>query len=143
MDDITGLELSPRKIKYLKFLLEKDSTVRTTDISRHLGVDPSTSTKTINELSTSGYVNHVPYKGVTLTEKGRTYAHFLIRRHRILSLMFNHYGLTPEQACQEVARFEGFVSKETIDRICSSMGHPTMGICGKIEHLTCGLDLSG
>ncbi len=142
MDDITGLELSPRKIKYLKFLLEKDDTVRTTDISGHLGVDPSTSTKTINELSASGYVNHIPYKGVTLTEKGRTYAHFLVRRHRILSLMLNHYGLSPEEACREVARFEGFVSKETIDRICSSMGHPTMGVCGKIEHLTCGLDMS-
>ena len=140
MENITGLELAPKKIEYLKFLLEKGDNVRTTDISNHMKVDPSTTTKAINELDSTGYVKHIPYRGVSLTEKGKEYTHFLLRRHRILSLMLNHYGLTPEESCKEVARFEGFVSKDAIDTICNSMGHPAFGVCGRIEHDGCGLD---
>ncbi|WP_319508567.1 hypothetical protein [uncultured Methanolobus sp.] len=74
MQEITGLELSPKKVEYLKFLLKKGGLVKTTDISNELNVDPSTSTKTITDLSESGYVNHVPYRGVQLTEMGKQYA---------------------------------------------------------------------
>ncbi|WP_129597475.1 metal-dependent transcriptional regulator [Methanohalophilus profundi] len=137
MEKITGLELSPRKIEYLKYIHQRKENVRTNELSAHLKVDPSTTTKTINELAEEGYVNHVPYRGVKLTEKGKEYAAFLIRRHRILSLMLKNYGLSPEEACREVSRFESFVSLQAIDTICSTMGHPTMGVCGKIEHPHC------
>jgi Mn-dependent DtxR family transcriptional regulator len=53
MDDITGLELSPRKIEYLKYLFERSDNVRTNEISTHMNVDPSTITKAINELASS------------------------------------------------------------------------------------------
>ncbi|MFP4655178.1 MAG: metal-dependent transcriptional regulator [Methanohalobium sp.] len=139
MDKITGLELTPRKIRYLKFLLEKGGIVRTTEISSQLNVDPSTSTKVINDLAKNGYVNHIPYRGVCLTKCGQEYAEFLIRRHRILSLLFSHYGLSTKGACEEVSRFEGYVSKDAVDRICKSMGHPQLSNCGEIKHDSCGL----
>lgn len=138
MQEITGLELSPKKVEYLKFILRKGELVKTTDISTELNVDPSTTTKTINDLSDSGYVDHVPYRGVRLTEKGKQYADFYINRHNILSLMLSHYGLSSEEACSEVSRFEAFVSKPAIDTICGAMGHPTVGVCGRIKHTTCG-----
>ncbi|MGM0771213.1 MAG: metal-dependent transcriptional regulator [Halobacteriota archaeon] len=139
MEDITGLELPPRKIEYIKYLFEKGGNIRTNEISGHMNVDPSTITKAINELALSGYVNHVPYRGFSLTEKGEEYAHFLLRRHRILSLMLKHYGLTAEESCSEVARFEAYVSKKAINKICDSMGHPTFGVCGRIEHDSCNI----
>ncbi|WP_319508896.1 metal-dependent transcriptional regulator [uncultured Methanolobus sp.] len=138
MHEITGLELSPKKVEYLKFLLGKGDLVRTTDISSELNVDPSTTTKTINDLSESGYVDHVPYRGVHLTEKGRVNAEFFVNRHNILSLMLTHYGLSPEEACDEVSRLESFVSKPAIDIICNAMGHPTVSGCGSISHSSCG-----
>ncbi|WP_094226838.1 metal-dependent transcriptional regulator [Methanolobus psychrotolerans] len=137
MQEITGLELSPKKVEYLKFLLKKGDLVKTTDISSELKVDPSTSTKTINDLSDSGYVNHVPYRGVRLTEKGRAFAEFFVNRHNILSLMLSHYGLSSEEACAEVSRFESFVSKSAIDKVCGAMGHPTVSVCGRIKHGSC------
>ncbi|MBP2030142.1 Mn-dependent DtxR family transcriptional regulator [Methanohalophilus levihalophilus] len=140
MEEITGLELSPRKIDYVKYLYQKDARVRTNEISEHFKVDPSTITKTIAELSSSGYADHTPYRGVRLTERGKEYATFLIHRHRILSLMLKQHGLDDENACTEASRFEGYVSKEAVDRICSSMGHPTMGVCGEIEHGSCDLN---
>ena len=138
MQEITGLELSPKKVEYLKFLLIKRNLVRITDISSELNVDPSTTTKTINDLSKSGYVDHVPYRGVLLTEKGRRNAEFFVNRHNILTLMLTQYGLSSEEACDEVSRFESFVSKPAIDVICNAMGHPTMSGCGMINHNSCG-----
>lgn len=135
--EFTGLELSPRKVDYLKLILEKGGIVKTTEISSSLQVDPSTTTKTLNELAAAGYLNHVPYRGVDLTELGKAYAEFLTKRHRILSLLLTHYGLSSEEACDEVSRFEAFVSREAINKICSSMGHPMIGVCGEISHGKC------
>lgn len=135
--EFTGLELSPRKVDYLKVILEKRGTVKTTELSASLRVDPSTTSKTLNELAEAGYLNHVPYRGVDLTELGVEYAQFLTRRHRILSLLLTHYGLSTEEACSEVSRFEAFVSREAVNKICSSMGHPMVGVCGEITHEKC------
>ena len=129
-----GYEISPRKAEYLKYLCGKGGRVRTTDIAREFSVDPSTITKTIQELSETGFVTHEPYRGISLTVTGNRYAEYLIKRHRILSLMLTHYGFSHEQACAEASRFESMVSKEAIDRICAAMGHPGQGICGEITH---------
>ncbi len=134
MEISDGLELSPRKVEYIKFIFERRETVKTNDIAAQFNVDPSTITKTIAELAGAGYVTHVPYHGVILTDEGTRYANFLVKRHRILSLILVRNGLTDEQACNEVSRFESFVSKDAIDRMCRAMGHPQQGICGKITH---------
>jgi Mn-dependent DtxR family transcriptional regulator len=137
MRDIDGLELSPKKSEYVKYILERGETVHTTDISEHFGLDPSTITKTIGEMSSTGLIEHVPYRGVRLTHKGKEYAEFLVRRHRIIELMLSHNGLTAEESCSEALKFEGYVSKEVVDKICTSLGHPNVGICGRIKHDTC------
>jgi|WetSurMetagenome_2_1015567.scaffolds.fasta_scaffold00099_23 DtxR family transcriptional regulator, Mn-dependent transcriptional regulator len=129
-----GLGLSPRKVTYLKYIFERDNPVRTSTIASRFGVDPSTITKTLGELSEAGLISLAPYHGVSLTEAGRIYAGFLVKRHRILSLAFTHYGLSEEEACKEVSRFESFVSKEAVDCMCKAMGHPRQGVCGEITH---------
>ena len=134
MDIGNGCSLSPRKVEYLKFLHSKGGRVRTTDISREFSVDPSTITKMVAELCAEGLVTHEPYRGICLSPKGKYYAEYLIKRHRILSLMLTHYGFTHEQACREASRFEAMVTKEAIDRICTAMGHPHQGVCGTITH---------
>jgi DtxR family transcriptional regulator, Mn-dependent transcriptional regulator len=137
MKDIDGLELSPKKSQYLRYILEQKGAARTTDLSEHFHLDPSTVTKTINDLASTGLIEHVPYRGIRLTVRGKEYAEFLTRRHRIVGLMLSHYGLTAEEACAEATKLEGHVSKELVDKICTSLGHPTMGVCGPIKHDTC------
>jgi Mn-dependent DtxR family transcriptional regulator len=134
METVEGLELTPRKVEYLKFLYGQGGTARTTEIASHFSVDPSTITKTICELSDAGYLLHTPYRGVVLTEEGKRYAGFLIKRHRILSLIFVRNGLSDEEACREVSRFESFISRDAIDTMCRAMGHPQQGTCGEITH---------
>ncbi len=129
-----GRGLSPRKVEYLKFVHERSGRVRTTDIAREFSVDPSTITKTIAELCAAGLVTHEPYRGICLSDEGRQHAEFLVKRHRILSLMLTHYGFSHDQACSEASRFESLVTKDAIDRICTAMGHPRLGVCGAITH---------
>ena len=134
MEPEPGLTLPARKVEYLKFIFESGGSARTNDIASAFRVDPSTITKTLAELTGGGYLLHTPYHGVTLTESGRRDAVFFIRRHRILSLMLARNGLSPQEACSEVRRFESMVSKKAIDRICQFMGHPQLGVCGEITH---------
>jgi len=134
MESISGLELSPKKCEYLKYVFERGGVVRTTDISEHFKHDPSTITKAIQEMSLTDLIEYTPYRGISLTSKGTEYAEFLVRRHRVIELMLSHYGLSRQEACDEALNFEGYVSKDVVDKICQSLGHPTMGICGKIKH---------
>lgn len=137
--DVTGL--SPRKVAYLKYLYDREGTARTGEIAAHFTIDPSTATKAVQELSATGLVDHQPYTGVRLTEKGQECAEFLVRRHRILGLILSHYGLDREEACREAERFESYVTRDAVNKMCESMGHPTRGICGTISHgQGCGID---
>lgn len=134
MEPEYGLALSHKKVEYLKYIFGRTGNVRTNEIASAFAVDPSTITKTLAELNAAGYITHVPYYGVCLTDTGKQHAEFLVKRHRILSLIFVRYGLSDEQACREVSRFESLVTKEAIDTICRAMGHPRNGICGEITH---------
>ena len=94
-----GLGLSPRKVTYLKYFFERSGLVKTNDLATRFGVDPSTITKTITELSDVGLITLAPYHGASLSPAGRLYAAFLVKRHRILALALTHYGLSDEEAC--------------------------------------------
>jgi Mn-dependent DtxR family transcriptional regulator len=132
-----GLGLSPRRVEYLKYLYETGGKAKTTRIASRFQVDPSTVTKTIDELARSGLLIHEPYRGVIFSDRGRRCAEFLVKRHRILALALTRFGLSGDEACSEVSRFESLVSRAAVDRICRAMGHPSRGICGEITHGTC------
>jgi Mn-dependent DtxR family transcriptional regulator len=133
MQERENRDLPPGKSRYLVSLLRRGGQAKVGELSEEFHVDPSTVTKTIADLTSRGYLSHRPYGGVELTEEGTRYARFLLRRHRILGLLLSHYGFTPEDACREASRFEDYVSRDAVDRICASMGHPVMGICGEIS----------
>jgi Mn-dependent DtxR family transcriptional regulator len=137
MEEFNGLGLSPKKVVYLKYIAEQGDDTKISDLSHRFGVDPSTITRAIGELAAAGLIAHERYGNVRLTDEGRRYAEFLVRRHRILGLVLRHYGLSEEWACREVTRFESLVSREAVDQICRSMGHPSLGICGEITHGSC------
>lgn len=127
-------EITPRKAEFLKYILEAGGSVTTTEIARNFGISPSTGSKAIREMAEAGLLAHTPYAGAALTEKGEEFAHFFQRRHRILTLLLSHYGFTQGEACAEVQKFEYYLSHEAVNRICASLGHPRMSVCGRIEH---------
>jgi Mn-dependent DtxR family transcriptional regulator len=124
-------------VEYLRYIYEEGGRAKTNRMATRFGVDPSTVTKTIDELARGGLLVHEPYHGVTFSEKGRRCAEFLVKRHRILALALTRFGLSGEEACCEVSRFESRVSRAAVDRICRAMGHPRESVCGEITHGSC------
>jgi DtxR family Mn-dependent transcriptional regulator len=131
-----GQDLPARKVEYLKYIYEHDGSVRTGDLAAHFSVDASTISKTISDLTDRGFLAHAPYQRIALSRRGKQYAGFFVKRHRILSLMLTHYGFSQEAACEEASRFESYVTKNAVDKICRTMGHPQEGACGSITHDT-------
>jgi DtxR family Mn-dependent transcriptional regulator len=132
MINFSGCEISPRRSEYLRYILEQGGSVKPMDLAEKFHVDPSTITKAVRELSSSGLVLHTPYRQISLTDDGRVYAEFLLRRHRILGLVLCRHGLSREEACRQAEQMEGSLPRIFVDRMCASLGHPTEGICGGI-----------
>lgn len=126
--------LTPRRIAYLKYLLEQDGAVTNAQIAVHFSVDPSTSSKTIRMLVEAGLIDHTPYRRVHLSPRGRRCAEFLLRRHRLLSLAFSRMGVDPSDACEQASRCEAQIPREVVNTICAALGHPTTSVCGTIMH---------
>lgn len=69
------------------YRLQEDSpTVSTTNLAERLGVSAPAVPRMLKRLKSAGYVKHVPYQGVELTDRGRQAALEEIRRHRILEV---------------------------------------------------------
>lgn len=67
------------------YRLQEDApTVSTTSLADRLDVSPPAIPRMLKRLQSAGYVKHVPYQGVVLTDRGRVAALQEIRRHRIL-----------------------------------------------------------
>lgn len=69
------------------YRLQQDSpTVSTTSLADRLNVSAPAVPRMLKRLKSSGYVKHVPYQGVELTDLGKQEALKEIRRHRILEV---------------------------------------------------------
>ncbi|MCB9004036.1 MAG: helix-turn-helix domain-containing protein [Ardenticatenaceae bacterium] len=82
------------------YRLQQDSpTVSTTSLADRLNVSAPAVPRMLKRLKSAGYVKHVPYQGVELTDLGRLEALTEIRRHRILEVfLVQVMGFTWDEA---------------------------------------------
>jgi DtxR family transcriptional regulator, Mn-dependent transcriptional regulator len=129
-------DLSVRAVDCLKFIYkidERGERVTTSTMRERLqALEPdgqlsdATVTQLFKSLAEKGYVEHVPYRGVTLSERGRLAAAELVRHHRLLELYLARamdYSLDAVDA--EAERLEHAISEEFEDRVDALLGHPT------------------
>lgn len=67
-------------------LQEDEPTVSTTSLAERLGVSAPAVPRMLKRLKRAGYVKHIPYQGVELTEHGQEEALRELRRHRLLEV---------------------------------------------------------
>jgi DtxR family transcriptional regulator, Mn-dependent transcriptional regulator len=80
-------------------LQEDEPTVSTTSLADRLNVSPPAIPRMLKRLQSAGFVKHVPYQGVALTELGREEALKELRRHRILEVfLVKVMGFTWDEA---------------------------------------------
>ena len=114
---------------YLKAIYELETrhgVAATTDVAIALAVAPASVTGMVRRLAQQGYLDHVPYRGVQLTDAGRRAALRTIRRHRILeSYLTSVLGYAWDRVHDEAERLEHAASDELIQRMASALGNPS------------------
>lgn len=127
---------TPKESEYLAFMyrkqVEEDRRVTTTFLAKAFEVSPATVTETLQKLSRKKLVDYTPYYGAELTEKGTAEGQKLLRKHRILEVLFVRFlDYDVETACQEASKIDYYCSRELINAICRVYGHPERCPCDK------------
>ena len=101
---------------YLKSIWELGpEDVATQDLAHHLNVAPASATKMLQRLTERGLVNHIPYRGASLTSEGERKALSVVRRHRLLETFLSQtLSLGREQLHDEAERLEHALSTDLV-----------------------------
>ena len=78
------------EMMYQFYEKDSDARVRTGDLAEALRVTPASTTEMVQRLASKGYLEYIPYKGSTLTEKGLIYGKKMKRRHRLAEVLLQH-----------------------------------------------------
>jgi len=108
------------------YRLQEDSpTVSTTSLADRLNVSPPAIPRMLKRLQSVGFVKHVPYQGVELTERGREEALREIRRHRILEVfLVNVMGFTWDEAHEHADDLSPGLNDRLTARMAEMTGQP-------------------
>jgi len=113
-------------LKAIYGLSQDGSAATTTSLAKVLDVQPASVTGMIKRLAESGFVEHLPYKGVLLTESGTSEALSVIRRHRILETYLQlRLGFAWDDVHDEAERLEHAASDTLIDRMAEALDEPS------------------
>jgi len=120
--------LSRNEAEYLKIIYQitdAESSARTLDIAKKLGVKPPSVTEMLQKLSRQGLLEYKPYYCAKLTSEGVQNAKKLIRKHSIFQTFMHVVVGTPdEQAHQQACEVGHILSDEAEQTLCKMMGKP-------------------
>ena len=106
-------------------LSRDDKTVITTAISRRVKVAPASVTEMLRKLADGGYINYLPYQGVTLTPKGLRMAEKMTRKHRLLErFLHDMLKIGNDKVHDQACEMEHALSDETDRAMCQTMEAP-------------------
>ena len=115
---------------YLKCIHREERTgqgslVSTGKIAQEMSVAPGTVTAMMKTLTETGLIEYEPYMGVRLTDRGRTLAAHVLRRHRLVELfLVQIMGMDWSDVHAEAEILEHAVSDGLIERMDKMLGHP-------------------
>src|SRR5215213_5985373 len=97
----------------------------TSDIAHLLALSPPSVTGMVKRLSEHGLLEHVPYRGVQLTDEGRRAALRMVRRHRLIeAYLVEFLGYPWDTVHEEAERLEHAVSDTLVERMATALGNP-------------------
>ncbi len=121
-------ELTSSAEDYLKAiyaLARSGESVATNALAQRLGVAPGSASGMVQRLAEQGLLTYERYRGVHLTQEGRSAALRTLRRHRIIeSYLTTVLGYAWDRVHEEAERLEHAASGELIDRMAAALGDP-------------------
>jgi DtxR family Mn-dependent transcriptional regulator len=106
-------------------LSQRDEDVKTSKISKDLGITQASVSEMLKKLDKMDYVKYSQYKGVKLTDKGLKAAQKVTRKHRLLERFLHDIlklkdNLLHDQACE----MEHSLSDEAERAMCQVLEYP-------------------
>jgi Mn-dependent DtxR family transcriptional regulator len=101
---------------YLEAILmiqERKGYVRSIDIAEELQYSKASVSIAMKKLRENGYISVEPSGHLTLLEPGREIAERIYERHKVLTTLFEHLGVSHETAVKDACKVEHDLSPET------------------------------
>jgi DtxR family Mn-dependent transcriptional regulator len=96
------------------------------EVAERLNVTPATATSMLKRLADLGFVDYLPYKGVSLTPAGERVALEVIRHHRLIEAYLSQaLGMSTDQVHAEAEVLEHYISEELEMLIAAKLGEPS------------------
>ena len=146
---VAGEPLTRSVEDYLKAIYQLSPEGRpasTSEIANLLALSAPSVTGMVKRLSEHGLLEHIPYKGVQLTEEGRRAALRMVRRHRLIeAYLVEFLGYSWDTVHEEADRLEHSVSDTMIERMAGALGNPAVDphgdpiptADGEVQELAC------
>ena len=100
------------------YVLSKEGgSVRSIDISEHMGYSKPSVSRAVSLLKSGGYITMDKDNYIHLTESGYEIAHKIYQRHTVLSSLLERIGVSPDTAAEDACRMEHAISDETFQAI--------------------------
>lgn len=104
-------------LETIHVLLKQNGTVRSVDVSEHMGYSKPSVSRAVGLLKKGGYILVDKDGYITLTEAGETVAQKIYERHTILSGLLMALGVSAETAAEDACRLEHAISDESFEAI--------------------------
>ncbi len=106
-------------------LTEKGERAKTSEVAEHLKIAPSSVTEMLKKLSSEGYIDYQPYRGVTLTKNGLEVAKKIKRKHRLLERFLSDVlKIKKEDVHEHACKMEHSLSDEVEEVLCKALRFP-------------------
>jgi DtxR family Mn-dependent transcriptional regulator len=107
--------------------LANSRSATTSDLATRLRLTPGSVSGMLHKLSEEGLVEHPPYQGVRLTERGERVALAVMRRHRLLETFLAEVLDMPwDKVHDEAEVLEHALSEELVELIARKLGDPAV-----------------
>jgi len=119
-------QLSESTEMYLKAMAELgDRDVAIARVAERLNVTNVSANEMMRRLGEQGLVTHTPYKGVTLTKKGREVASNVIRRQRLWEVfLYEHLNIEWSKVYELACSLEHATAPEVTEALAEFLEHP-------------------
>lgn len=124
-------ELSTNLEDYLEAILnliEVSGRAHISEIADAMGVSRPSVTQIIAKLAEMGFVEHEPYRDVTLTSRGAAVAKAVVRRHGLFrEFLVEILGVSKDVADEEACKLEHSIGIATTEKLAAFVEFVTSG----------------
>lgn len=104
-------------LETIHVLSKNGGSVRSIDVSEHMGYSKPSVSRAIGILRNNGYITVDRSGYITLTETGRKHAEKIFERHTIISEFLRSLGVDDETAAEDACKMEHIISDASFQAI--------------------------